>query len=61
MLESTLLLIGKALGLLLLSIITIAVVWVAVGTLACVICCGLGCGCRGLCRKIVQPWAHHHG
>ena len=61
MIASTLLLIGKALGLLLFSIASILAVWVVCGVIACAVCCGLGCGCRGLCRKIVQPWAHHHG
>jgi hypothetical protein len=46
--------------LVLLSIVTILAVWVAFGLLACAVCCGLGCGCRGLCKKVTRSWAHHH-
>lgn len=62
MIESALLLIGKALGMLLFTILTILVVWIVFGTVACVLACGLSSCARGLGRKVSRTWAHmHHG
>jgi hypothetical protein len=47
--------------LVLLSIVTILTVWIVFGVLACVLACALSCGTRGICRKLNNTWAHHHG
>jgi hypothetical protein len=61
MVESTVVLVGKPLALLLLSIVSILAVWLVFGVLACAIACCLGRGTQGLCRAISRLRPHPHG
>lgn len=58
MFGSALVLVAQALGIIVFSVVSIALVWVFCGVLFCAVTCGCSCGCCGLC-KAVRRWLSH--
>lgn len=60
MFGSALVLVAQALGIILISAVSIVLVWAACGFVFCVLTCGLSCGCCNLCEA-VRRWRRKHG